>query len=381
MKQFRYMAISSAFVMAGFAIQRSVYSNFAYHELGLTAGLVGWVEAWRELPGLLAALLALVAVFFTRARLQAMTIFLIGFGQFLFGWTTGYWTLVLFTLVQSLGFHLWIPVQEAMMIEISRPEERGLLLGKLNSANAAASVVGMAIVFFLSDILSYRHYFMVGGVIGMLGVIAAMQIKSQTRAVSAEKFIFRWRYRSYYLLQLLSGARRQILVTFAGFALVAIHGAPVSTIAILTAISSILSIYTRPLFGRMIDRFGETVSLSGSYFAAAFVFLGYGFIPVTWVAFALFILDNTLLGMDIAITTHGAKLIDKEDLGPTLAMGLTANHVTAVALPVTGGMLWEALGPKATFGMGAALCLIAVVLTQVIVRPAAQAAAATRSAV
>jgi MFS family permease len=362
MKHFRLLALASAFVMMGFAIQRSVYSNFAYHELGLTAGLVGWVEAWRELPGLLAALMALVAVWFTRAHLQVVTIFLIGFGLFLFSYATGFWTLVLFTVIQSIGFHLWIPVQEAMLIEHAKPEERGLWLGRLNSANAAAAVAGMALVYVLADRLTFRDFFQIGGVIAMAGTVVALQIRSATRAVTAEKFIFRWRYRSYYILSLLSGARRQVLVTFAFFALVAVHGAPVSTIAALTAVSSVLAIYTRAFFGRVIDRYGETRSLSAAYLAAAAVFLGYAFVPVAWVVYLLFIIDNTLLGMDIAITTHAAKLIDKNDLGPTLAMGLTTNHVTAVALPVTGGILWEALGPQATFGLGAACCLVAVVV-------------------
>lgn len=380
MKHFRSMAIASAMVMMGFAIQRSVYTNFAYHDLGLTAGLVGWVEAWRELPGLLAAFLALIAVFFTRARLQVVTIFLIGFGEFLFGFATGFWTLVVFTLVQSIGFHLWIPVQEAMVIELSKPEERGMWLGKLNSANAAAGVVGLAMVYFLSSSVSFQGFFHIGGAIAMGGAVVAAFISTRTQAVTAERFIFRWRYRSYYLLQLLSGARRQILITFAAFALVAVHGAPVATIALLTAISSVLAIYTRPLFGRVIDRYGETRSLSAAYMAAALVFLGYAFVPTAAVAYVLFVLDNTLLGMDIAITTHGAKLIDRQDLGPTLAMGLTANHVTAVTLPLTGGMLWEALGPQATFTLGAACCLVAVVAALTLIKPVAPDLLTARSA-
>ena len=44
-------------------------------------------------------------------------------------------------------------------------------------------------------------------------------------------------------------------------------------------------------------------------------------------------------------------------------MGLTMNHVAAVVVPVTGGILWKAFGHQVPFLGGAILAVLAMVLS------------------
>jgi hypothetical protein len=69
-------------------------------------------------------------------------------------------------------------------------------------------------------------------------------------------YVFRWKYKNYYFMQLLVGARRHINSTFAALALVSLHNVPVTTIASLMLVSNLTTIFTRPLLGKIIDRWG-----------------------------------------------------------------------------------------------------------------------------
>jgi hypothetical protein len=46
-------------------------------------------------------------------------------------------------------------------------------------------------------------------------------------------------------------------------------------------------------------------------------------------------------------------------------MGMSVNHISAVAIPLVGGMLW-ALGHEVTFMMGSALAVMSLISVQFI---------------
>lgn len=352
---------SSFLLNLAFGLYRSVFSNFAGQELGITPGQYGWLEGIREVPGLLTILLVALVARMNEGRLYAVSGGLIGAGIWMYASAHSYADLILATLIQSTGFHVWSVVQDSMVIKTTGTGDRARRLGQINSVAAAATLLGMGVVWATGSYLGLRPYFIIAGVAGVGGALLALLLRPEREPGSRSRFIFRWQYRSYYILTLLQGARRHIVLTFAAFALVKLHGTSAQTMALLLAAHSFLAIWTRPLIGRIIDRVGEQRALSLNYAVVALVFLGYAFIQQAWVVYALFVADNLLTGFDIAVSTHAARIIPREELSPSLATGVTINHIFGVAVPVAGGLLWDWFGPTVPFLMGAGLVLIAMI--------------------
>jgi len=341
-----------------FALYRGVFNNFAVQEMGIDAARYGLVEGIREVPGLLTVVLVAMAARVRDERLYAISGSLVGIGIWLYATANSYADVVLATLVQSTGFHVWSVVQESIVLKHTALEDRATRLGKVNAAGAAAGLLGLAGVWLTGSLLNIRWYFVMAGVVGLGGAALGLLLRRTAEAVHRPTFVFRWQYRSYYVLTLLQGARRHIVVTFASFALVKLYGASVPTMALLMALQSFLAIWTRPLIGRIIDRVGEQRALSLNYGIVAAVFAGYAFIRVPWIAYGLFVMDNVLTGFDIAVSTHAGRIIPRGELSASLATGSTINHIFGVMVPIAGGFMWELFGPVIPFLMGVTVVLI-----------------------
>lgn len=365
--------VSSFLLHLTFGVYRSVFSNFAVEEVGIAPGLYGLLEGIREIPGLLAMFLLVGMAFLRDERLYALSGGMLAVGIWMYAGAGSYGDLVLATLVQSVGFHMWFVVQDSMVIRTTKVGDRARRLGQINSAAAAGTMLGMLLVLATSHLFSFRQYFVIFGITGLAGTLAALTLKPAPEATTRSAFVFDWRYRSYYILTLLSGARRHIVLTFASYALVKLHGAPVTTMVTLLMIHSLLAIFTRPLFGRIIDKVGEQRALSLNYAVVALVFLGYAIIRQPYVIYALFVLDNVLTGFDIAISTHAGRIIPKEKLSASLATGTTINHIFGVSVPVIGGLLWEVFGPVIPFLMGVGIVVIAMLYSWNLDQKTAQA--------
>lgn len=352
---------SSFLLNLGWNIYRSVFSNFAAQELLIGPDLYGWLEGIREVPGLLTILIFALAARVGDARLYSISVGLTGAGIWMYATSQSYADLVVATLVQSTGFHMWSVVQDSMVIKAVDPTDRAGQLGRVNSVAAAATLLGMGFVTLSGQWIGIRNYFVIAGIFGLGAAAVTLMLMRPSEGSRQIRFVVNWKYRSYYILTLLQGARRHIVITFASFALVKLHGASVQTMALLLAVISGLAIWTRPMIGRIIDRVGEQRALSINYAAVAAVFLGYAFVQQAWLAFALFVVDNVLTGFDIAVSTHAGRIIPREELSSSLATGVTINHIFGVLVPVAGGALWTWFGPRVPFLMGVGLVLVAMV--------------------
>lgn len=90
----------------------------------------------------------------------------------------------------------------------------------------------------------------------------------------------------------------------------------------------------------MINRFDERRVLMTEYTAMLFIFAGYAFIDNGWIIGVLYLLDNIFYPCSMAINTYFQKTGDPKDIAPSMAMGFTINHISAVVIPVLGGALW-----------------------------------------
>jgi MFS family permease len=177
--------------------------------------------------------------------------------------------------------------------------------------------------------------------------------------------VFKREYGLFYLMTMLEGCRRQIYLTFAGYLLVRQFGTPVRMMALLGLINTTMTMLGAPHVGRLIDRIGERKVLTVSYLCVLVVFLGYTYAQSNAQVALLYCIDSSLLMFgNIALQVYVRRITKDTDLMPTLAMGVTWNHVAAVAIPVVGGVMWAQLGYRILFQIGAAVVLLSWVAAQ-----------------
>jgi len=250
-----------------------------------------------------------------------------------------------------------------MSLQFSPGEAKGRWLGQLRAVNSVGWLLAIGLCLLLYRFIGYNGLFIIAGVATMGGGVAVL-FASRKRTAGELAFVFRRRYSVYYLLQFLQGCRKQMFITFAIFALVKVHGMPVTTTMILVLINQVLVTLSGPTVGRWVDRFGERRMLSLSYVGLIFVFLGYAMITHRPTLYVLYCVDNMIFFGGIALTTYLYKIAPARDLKPTLSMGVTMNHVSSVAAPLAGGFIWYFFGYEVIFFAGAALAFISLVASQ-----------------
>jgi MFS family permease len=215
--------------------------------------------------------------------------------------------------------------------------------------------------------LSYNTVFMVAGLITIAIAVYCALAFPQFAAPNPQNksMVLRRRYWLYYLMQFMSGARRQIFVVFAAFMMVERYGMDVRALTALFMVTYLINMLIAPTIGRWIARFGERRMLVVEYGGLTAVFIGYGMLYVyewSWhVAAGLYVLNHMFFSMAFAIKTYFQKIADPADIAPTAAVAFTINHIAAVFLPAGLGYLWI-ISPKAVFTLAAAMALISMLL-------------------
>jgi len=155
-------------------------------------------------------------------------------------------------------------------------------------------------------------------------------------------------------------------MAFAVFLLVKKFQFSVQELTILFIFNNLVNFFLSPLIGRLIIRLGERKVLSVEYISLIFVFLAYAFFESKLVMAVLYILDHIFFNFAIAIKTYFQKVGDPRDIGPSMAVGFTINHIAAVIFPVVGGFLWM-LDYRIPFIIGAGISAVSLAAAQKII--------------
>jgi len=359
-KPFWYVVICAMFIQFGMGMQKTIFNNFVAEELGIRADQLGWLESVREIPGLLTFLMVGLTAILARNILVAIAVGFVGAGLAFYAASSSVATLILATIVYSVGYHLFFPLQSAQVLSLAGPGEKARRLGELNSIAAFAFLLAMGFVYLVSGWLAYRQLFVIAAVVTLGGVATMLALPRTKQAERPRTFVARRRYWLYYVLTFLASSRRQVTATFAVFALVTLYGTPVKTVAALMFVSNVVAVLTRSLCGQAVDRIGESRALTLSHLGVIAMFIGYAFIRVPAILYVLYIMDNFLMGFDVAQSTYLDRIALPGDVPPSLALGSTINHITAVAVPIIAGYLWTSYGHPVTFSFGAVVALISL---------------------
>ena len=353
---------TSAFCMqAGLAAYGAIYNNFLVNDLHIDAQTLGILESLREVPGFLTVVWAALTVRFRVSRVASVSLLLMGGGLAAISGAHSFWYLVCAGMVWSIGFHLFNPLNNGLVLAASGTERAGRALGWIGGVGSAGALAGMAMVFLVVGFLGLRGTFIPTGISVLIGAVALLFMRDH-ETTRRTRLVIRRRYWIYYALTLLDGSRRQIFSTFAVFLLIKIYSLDVRTITALLIFNSIVTTLVTPAIGRLIDRYGERRMLVLNYAALVFLFAGYALVHNLLILGVLYCVDNAFFAFSLGISSYLGRLAPPSDITPSLAMGSTFNHVAAVGVPLVGGLLWVSLGYQVTFFAGAATCLLSVLV-------------------
>ena len=363
-RDFCLLAVAVAGVGVFFGVQLTLFNNFIVDRFGIEPHHLGYLEALREVPGLLSVLMIALVLRRPMPITAGIAVVIMGLGIMAFSAVTTVFALAVFSVFWSIGFHCWVPLEQAMALRFSPPGDKGRWLGRLRSVQGAACLVAIGGCILVMKHIDYAGLFIAAGAVTIIGGVVLMCATRKPAIGIEERLVFRRRYRLYYVLNFLQGCRKQMFVTFAIFALVKVHGMPVETTMILILINQVLVTLTGPLMGQLVDRFGERAMLSASYLGLVFDFLGYAIVDHRPTLYVLYCIDNLIFIGGIALTTYIHRIAPEADLKPTLSMGVTMNHMAAVAAPLIGGLAWYYFSYKVIFFSGSFLAVVSLVVCQ-----------------
>ncbi|MFH1744142.1 MAG: MFS transporter [bacterium] len=370
----RLVITTIAITLYGIAIgvAMSAFNNFLNDTYHLSPDERGWLELPREFPGFMTAVTASLLFFLADKRLAVLATCVAAFGQVMMvSMGESYTLMVLFMMIWAVGDHLYFPIKSALVLACCKEDNRGRILGVTGSFEVAGIILG-GIITRLAAGLDAGYLIMFSWAAGanlLAGFCFLFIPQDHLAAGKRPRMVFRARYRLYYVLEFLFGARKQIFLTFGPWVLIQVFDQGVETFAVLTIIGHFMALLARPVVGWAVDRFGERTVLMADGSLLILVCLGYGFsnhIPVAaWAlpaALGCFLLDQLLFYVGIARTTYLAKIVeDKRELAASLTAGVSINHIASMTIPIFAGAVWKASGHEYLF-LGAAVFAVLIVL-------------------
>jgi MFS family permease len=368
---YKLLLLSLLFSSLGYGIYKGVIDNFFAETVQMTEFDRGVTEFFRELPGLM--LVFILAAFYTFSaerffRIGAVII-VIGMAMLSLVPTTKA-LVILATFVYSLGDHIQIGMKNTLALQYAKEGRGGRALGHLNAVSQIGCLIGFVIVaaafiFFLSG-KPYRAFFAAATVLMAISMFVSFGLRTQSATnKNNSRFYFRRKYRKYYMLEVLYGARKQVFFTFGPYVLILLYGASAEEISILFAISSVACFTMSPIVGKIIDKLGyKTVMIADTLLLAVVCFF-YGFahhlFPMRtafYVCCVNYILDSVISLAAMAANVYVQDISETQDeIQKTVSTGLSVNHLITVLIALFGGWIWKTLGVETLFVLSAILGL------------------------
>ncbi|WP_237400474.1 MFS transporter [Rhodovulum visakhapatnamense] len=365
-----------AFAMpVAFATWSALLNNFVIEAAGFTGVEIGWLHTVREVPGFLAIGVIALILFMREQVLGVVSLLLLGAATAVTAWFPSLGGILTITMLSSIGFHYYETVNQSLQLQWIEKDKAPQTLGWLMAAGSAAALLayGLLVVTWKTFDLSYNFVYLASGgftaLVALFCLLAYPQFEAPNPQV--KRLILRRRYWLYYLLQFMSGARRQIFTVFAAFMMVERFGFEVNEVTALFLINFLANMAFAPLMGKAVARWGERSALVFEYAGLICVFLAYGGIYyLGWgvvLAATLYVIDHMFFALAFALKTYFQKIADPGDIAPTAAVAFTINHIAAVFLPAALGYLWVT-SPGGVFLLAAGMAATSLVLALMIPR-------------
>ena len=361
-----FLIIISIVVPIAFSSWMALLNNFVIEKANFDGADIGLLQSVREIPGFLAFTAVFVLMFIREQKFMLLALGALTLGTAITGFFPSLFGLLLTTLLMSTGFHYFETLKQSLSLQWLSKDEAPEMLGKFISVGALASLITYGALWVCLEVfqMDFKWVYLTFGGIGFLLVVwmAFAFPQFQTRVQQNKKLVLRKRYWLYYALTFMSGARRQIFTVFAGFLMVEKFGYSAADITMLFLINYLFNFLFAKRIGKFIGKVGERKALLFEYTGLIFVFIGYGLVQSAEWAAALYVIDHLFFALALAIKTYLQKIADPADMASTAGVSFTINHIAAVFIPVSFGLIWL-VSPSAVFYIGAAMAVVSFILS------------------
>ncbi len=366
---FLFLLLATLFFGAVSGIFTSTLNNYLSDVHHFNAENRGWLEFPRELPGfLIFAVMGALLLRLRESRIAVVAMVLTATGAVGLGFLShGMVALVLFIIIWSMGDHIVFAVEGPLGLKLAKRGGEGRRLGQLGGARNLGTILGVSLVWILARFFGDRYelFYLLGAFFAVTAGFFYSRLHLGKQDPPSRKIVYHKEYRLFYAISALFGIRKQIFLVFGTWVLVSLHQVPVTTIAMLYFIASVLGVIMRPLLGDVIDWVGERAVLAADEVLLLVVCMVYAFasalLPEPWdlrLLYAAYVLDIVLFALRVARTTYLKKIArDPADITPTISLGITIDHVVAMSLPVLSGWIWERFGFQYVFIMAGAIAV------------------------
>ena len=362
-------AIAALTLGMAFSMVDSTFNNFLNEKFALNGFQRSFLEFPRELPGFLVVFVSALLWFLCSRRLSVVSMVLGAVGAALIGFaSSSYGIMLLWLFIYSMGQHLFMPLASTIGMELARAGQDGRRLGQLNSIRNLAAILGSFSVALGFRYLgfTFQHTFAISAV--LLGMAAVLLFMMRPQPITERRGFLQLHkeYRLYYILNVLSGARKQLFITFAPWVLVNVLGQPTQIMATLFTIGGVIGIIFQPLLGWAIDKLGERTVLASEAVILIFVCFGYGFAKFLFgpdtaflVVCVCFLIDQMIFSVSMARATYMKKIaIQPDHIQPALTAAVTIDHVFSITAALVGGVIWNTFGFQYVFLLGVGIAVI-----------------------
>jgi len=387
-----FVVIATVNLAIGFS--DGLFSNYfkdVYNTDGFQRGLI---EFPRELPGVIVFFLISAIAFLGDITIAMIAQAAAAFGLIVLGLVTPSFGVMLFFLfIYSLGMHLYMPLNDSIAMSLSEPEKIGKRMGQVAGIRFAFLTIAGLLVFFLFrlGVFSFQSNikwtFLVAAAFYVVALLLIIKLKRDVGQMRTKrekpKFIFRKEYKYYYMLAVVFGVQKQVMIVFGPWVLIETLGQRVDTIVLLGIIASTCGMFLMPQIGKWIDRFGVKKLLYVDALSFIFVYLCYGVLTQFFntgvlakvglpllLTCALFVVDRLSSQMGIIRTVYLKSIaLSDAEVTPTLSLAMTMDHVVSILVGITGGVAWVTFGSQYIFYTVAALSFINLAVAILVKEP------------
>ena len=369
--------------IGSFAAALNNYLSDIYHMNSMERG---WLEFFRELPGLaLVLLLALLHKVSDWKVIRIGTMISMAGAALLI--PANQIAVTAFIMIWSMGEHLVMPIRSAVAMQVAKPgcagQSLGFLTSVMNFGHVAGSLLVAGIFFFGTRYFERSEAFLFNVLWGVIIVLMlASTISTFTKDApnapsKRPRLYFNRKFNKFYALELFYGARKQIFITFAPFVLIKEYGFSTASMATLLGLCALINVFAAPAIGKLTDKWGYRNTMIWDTVVLTFVCLLYGFagnlFPVRiafWVVAVNYVLDAILSTTSLATNIYVRSLAENQDeLTSTLSTGISINHLIAILSAPVGGWIWVRFGIGYLFTFAAVMAIFNTLFAMTIPKP------------
>lgn len=377
-----FMLMTLTTVLASFAMsgQQAVVTNFFENELRLAGPQFGYITAIREIPGFLIIFLTALFYRLSLPRLTALALTTLAIGYALFSIATDFATVTPWVILSSMGYHTWLQTQHALAMSVTTENKSGAILGHVTALGNLGGLVAMIImaVGFYLNLMTFASAFWLTALASLAAGIMIFSFPSLRNGVphavttQREPIVIHKDYRFYYMLNLLDGGRQQIFFSFGLWVLAHKFNLDVTRLTMILIGVSLVNTLIGRRVGKLIDRYGERPMLAVANVLYVVALTGYAFSDNIWVLVACYTVYSVIFPISwVGANTYLRKIASHQDIAPSIAMGLTMQHVAAVIVPLATGYILNFYGYQIPFMIASAFAIITMISTRFI-NPATQ---------